>query len=298
MTQEFEKRYISKDGKRRITIYREEYADNPRDNTDEPLHCCDWSNKYSIKVNNDPSYSDARSLLNQMIVWYGKRDKIIGMLIENGKHMTDGKMTCDNSLVYDRKMKRWVLMEFGRAFDSKEFKWEEAEYFDGRKDDIDLGTLIEACLDSTIDELCYFKYWTDGIKMCSYGFGYYGEVSFNDEVSCDSEGIAWLDKDEFLKYSGCDPKSRWDGKTLKEIEWLTDELERYGDGDVYGFKYEQAVKVITNKRYPNGEHDDSEEETIEWDEKDSCWGFYEELDKMLECVIDHVGGSVDDYTEE
>lgn len=289
--EDYVKRFVTKDGKERITIYRDEHADNPRYNTDEPLHCEDWSRKYSImnKSERECHESSARDRIICLLSDYGKREAIIDMLVENGKHITDGKKVSDDALVYDKSMKRWVLMEFGRAFGSKEFTWEEVEYFDGRKDDIDLCELVEACLDSTIDDLCYFKYWTDGVKTASYSFGYNGEVSFSDEIGCDSDGICWLEKDEFLKYSGCDENKYWKGKTLREIEWLTDELEAWGDGEVYGYIAEKTVRKIVNTCYPDGEHDDTETEETEWEETDSCWGFYGNLDKSLEWILDNAG---------
>ena len=134
---EYVKRFITKDGKQRVSIVQEAYAENPRYMTDEPLHCNDWSREYSI-MNKDERdvhhYSSARSLLNQMLVWYGKREVIIDMLVENGKHMTDGKSVCNNALVYDRSMRRWVLKEHCKYYGDKEYQWYDAEYFDGRTD--------------------------------------------------------------------------------------------------------------------------------------------------------------------
>jgi hypothetical protein len=48
MANELVKRMVKKDGSQRISFYREEYAENPRYNTDEPLHCEDWSRDYTI----------------------------------------------------------------------------------------------------------------------------------------------------------------------------------------------------------------------------------------------------------
>ena len=287
--EDYVKRFVTKDGKKRVTIYREECADNPRYNTDEPLHCNDWCRNFSIMTKDERNgYSSARSLLNQMLVWYGKREVIIDALC---------KGIDNNKLVYNRSMRRWELKEYKKFFGDKEYKWYDAEWFDGRKDDIDLGTLIEACLDSTIDELCYFKYWTDGVKTASYSFGYYGEISFSDEISCDSDGICWLEKEEFLKYSGCD-EEYWKGKTLKEIEWLTDEIEAWSNNEVYGFRAEKAVRKIVNTRYPDGEHDDTESEEVDWEETDSCWGFYGELSKNLEFILSDAGFKKEDLIEE
>ena len=98
MANDFVKRFVKKDGSQRISFYRDEYAENPRDMTDEPLHCCDWSRHYSIKTKDDPSYSDARSLINQMLVWYGKREVIIDALCKGIEN---------NRLEYTRKENEW-----------------------------------------------------------------------------------------------------------------------------------------------------------------------------------------------
>lgn len=288
MEKDLVKRFIKKDGSQRISFYRDEYADNPRNMTDEPLHCCDWVRNYSITTKVDPSYSDARSLINQMLVWYGKREVIIDALCKGIEN---------NRLEYNRSARRWELKEYIKFYSEKEYKWCDAEYFDGRKDEIDLGTLVEACLDSTIDELCDEKYWTDGIKMISYGFGYYGGISFSHEVSTNSEGICWLEKDEFLKYSGC-KEEYWKEKSLDEIEFLLDELEAWGDNDVYGFVVEDCVKSVIHKEYTNSDRDDECYEHEDWEETDSCWGYYGDIDKVEGWIFEEFGLNKEDFEEE
>lgn len=288
MANDLVKRFIKKDGSQRISFYREEYAENPRYTTDEPLHCCDWVRNYSITNKVDPSYSDARSLINQMLVWYGKREVIIDALCKGIEN---------NRLEYNRSARRWELKEYVKFYSEKEYKWYDAEWFDGRKDEIDLCLLVEKCLDSTIDELCDTKYWTDGIKMMSYSFGYYGDISFYHEFSTDSEGICWLEKDEFLKYSG-HKEEYWKEKSLDEIEWLLDELNAWGDNDVYGFVVEDCIKSVIHKEYTNSDRDDEDYEHEDWEETDSCWGFYGEFDKSLDWMFESAGLSKEDFEEE
>ena len=288
MANELAKRFIKKDGSERISFYREEYAENPRYNTDEPLHCCDWGRKHSITTKADPSYSDARSLINQMLVWYGKREVIIDALCKGIEN---------NRLEYNRSARRWELKEYIKFYSEKEYEWYDAECFDGRKDEIDLGLLVEKCLDSTIDELCAPKYWTDGIKMMSYGFGYYGGISFDSEFSTDSEGICWLEKDEFLKYSG-HKEEYWNGKTLDEIEWLLDELKAWGDNEVYGFVVEDCIKSKVHKEYTNVDKEDEDYEEEEWEESDSCWGYYGDIDEVKVSMFDQAGLDINDFEED
>ena len=296
MTKDLVKRFIKKDGSQRISFYRMEYSENPRDLTDEPLHCCDWARNYSITTKVDPSYSDARSLINQMLVWYGKREVIIDALCKGIEN---------NRLEYNRSARRWELKEYVKFYSEKEYEWYDAEWFDGRKDEIDLGLLVEKCLDSTIDELCDPKYWTDGIKMMSYSFGYYGGISFDHEFSTDSEGICWLEKDEFLKYAGGDnsewvkkEEQVWKEKSLDEIEFLLKELEAWGDNDVYGFVVEDCIKSKIHKEYTNVDKEDEDYDEEEWKESDSCWGYYGELDKVEGWIFEEYGLNKEEFEEE
>ena len=85
---DYVKRFVTKDGKQRVTIYRDDYADNPRYNTDEPLHCEDWSRECTIMVKSEREShsSSARNLLEYLINNYGDEKKIIESLVTNGKN--------------------------------------------------------------------------------------------------------------------------------------------------------------------------------------------------------------------
>ena len=298
MERDLVKRFIKKDGSQRISFYREEYADNPRYNTDEPLHCEDWSRDYSIMKNkHEREYkaSSARICIERLAGEFGDYKKIIDFLVENGKHMTDGKSVCNNALVYDKSLHGWALREYTKWYGEKEYNWKDASFFDGKKYDIDLYTLLDVVLDDTIDYLAQ-NFLSDKVKIMSYGFGYNGDISFYHEFSTDSEGICWLEKDEFLKYSGND-EEYWNGKSLDEIEWLLDELKAWGDNDVYGFVVEDAVRIQGIKTYYNGEREDEPYIDTQWEESDSCWGFYGELDKRENDMFENAGLNKEDFEE-
>ena len=300
MEKDLVKRFIKKDGSQRISFYRDLYADNPRYMTDEPLHCEDWLRNFSImnKQEREYKHSDARTLICSLLGNYGKRETIIDMLIENGKHRTDGKCIVDDALVYCRSEKRWNLMKYAMHYDyetrTNKMGWYLANSYECSKNDIDLCEILEDLCDETINELCYFKYWNDGIKMMSYSFGYYGEISFSNEVSTDSEGICWLEKDEFLEYSGC-KEEYWNGKTFDEIEWLLDELKAWSDNEVYGFVVEDCIKSKVHKECTNVDKDDEDYEEEEWEESDSCWGFYGDLEKIEGFMFDSAGLNKEDF---
>ena len=133
--------------------------------------------------------------------------------------------------------------------------------------------------------------------MMSYGFGYYGGISFYNEVSTDSEGICWLEKDEFLKYSGCKEED-WKEKSLDEIEWLLDELKAWGDNEVYGFVVEDCIKSKVHKEYTNVDKEDEDYEEEEWEESDSCWGYYGDIDEVKASMFDCACLDINEFEEE
>ena len=300
MANDLVKRFIKKDGSQRISFYREEYAENPRYNTDEPLHCEDWSREYSImnKKERETKSENARDLIEYLLKNFGNGNKIISLLVENGRHLTDGKSTCNNALVYDRSAKCWTLKEYTKWYGEKDFKWKDAADFYCKREDLDVSEVLECVLESTIDFFVEQQCLTDKVKVMSYGFGYNGEISFYREFSTDSDGICWLEKDEFLKYSGC-KEEYWNGKSLDEIEWLLDELKAFGDGDVYGFVVEDAVKYKTTRKCLSGNAEDEEYEETEWEEigLNSCWGFYGELDKVEDDMFENAGLNKEEFEE-
>jgi hypothetical protein len=293
---------VKKDGSQRISFYRDEYADNPRDMTDEPLHCEDWSRDYSImnKHERENKSENARKLLEYLILTGDNcnREKFINALIDNGKKIGIDNVEFGSALVYDRPNRGYILYETSSHYWSTNTKngWYENGFYDGKKDDIDLCTIIGDVQDETID-WCAQNCLTDKVKIMSYGFGYYGEISFSHEVSTDSEGICWLEKDEFLKYSGND-EEYWNGKTLDEIEWLLDELKAWGDNDVYGFVVEDAVRIQGIKTYYNGEREDEPYIDTQWEESDSCWGYYGDIDEVKVSMFDQAGLDINDFEEE
>ena len=302
MANELVKRFITKDGKHRISIYREEYAENPRYLTDEPLHCEDWVIDYSImnKKESTNRSNGARGLLEYMVREYGDHNAIMSVLFENGKHIRDGKRNGSDALAYERSSKRWVHYVYSAHYNYEtrkyENSWYERESFDCKKEELYVDDVLDTCEDDTID---YFveKCMTDGVKLGSYYFGYNGSITFSDGADTDSVGICWLEKDEFLKYSGCSEEC-WKSKTLKDIDWLWEEIEAWGDNDVYGFVTETAVRTIINTHYPDGEREDSTREITEWEEKDSCWGFYGELDKIENDILNDAGYKLDELVED
>lgn len=300
MERDLVKRFIKKDGSQRISFYRDEYAENPRDMTDEPLHCEDWSREYSIMIKQDKESksSSARNLLEYMINNYGDYKKIIDALVDNGKNVGNKKVSCGTALVYDKSRKAWVLLGDVNCYfgSEREDGWYEYNVLDGRKYDLDICAITEDATDDAIDYLAT-TCMTDKVKMMSYNFGYYGGISFYNEFSTDSEGIAWLEKDEFLKYSG-NGEDYWKDNDCYDIEkGMIEELEAWGDNDVYGFVVEDCIKSKVHKEYTNVDKDDEDYEEEEWEESDSCWGYYGELDKVEGWIFEEFGLDINEFEE-
>ena len=301
MANDFVKRFIKKDGSQRISFYQEEYAENPRDMTDEPLHCEDWSRDYSImdKHERETKSEDAGRLIRYLLQRYGNSKEIIKVLKDNYK--SEKHDAYDNALSYDRSRREWIVWSWQPSWKDYqgnvyEAHWAEEWSFCINIYDVDIYNITDVLSDEQIDTLCDEKYWTDGIKIMSYDFGYYGGITFSHKLSTDSEGICWLEKDEFLKYSGND-EEYWNGKSLDEIEWLLDELKAWGDNEVYGFVVEDCIKSKIHKEYTNVDKEQEDYEEEEWEESDSCWGFYGELDKSLVWMFDESGLERSDFQE-
>ena len=293
---------VKKDGSQRISFYREDYAENPRDMTDEPLHCEDWSRDYSImdKHERETKSENARSWICYMLERYGNTKEIFKVLFENAK--SDKHNEGDNSLIYDKSRHEWILNYWIEPW--KDYNgaihgncWSEEVSFCCKIKDLTAWDIASYLSDEQIEVFADKKYFTDGIKIMSYGFGYNGDISFYHEFSTDSEGICWLEKDEFLKYSGND-EEYWNGKSLDEIEWLLDELKAWGDNDVYGFVVEDCIKSKVHKEYTNVDKEDEDYEEEEWEESDSCWGYYGDIDEVKVSMFDQAGLDINEFEEE
>lgn len=300
MAKDLVKRFIKKDGSQRISFYQDVYADNPRYNTDEPLHCEDWSKDYSImdKQERETKSEDAGKLIRYLLARYGDNKKIIKLLKDNYKDSEHDRY--ENGLSYDRSRKEWIVWSWQPTWKDYqgnvyEAHWTEEWSFCTNIYDVDIYNIADVLSDEQINTLCDEKYWTDGIKIMSYGFGYYGDISFYREFSTDSDGICWLEKDEFLKYSGND-EEYWNGKSLDEIEFLLDELKAWSNNEVYGFVVEDCIKSKVHKEYTNVDKNDEDYEE-EWEESDSCWGYYGELEKRMDDMFEGAGLDINEFEE-
>jgi hypothetical protein len=300
--EDYVKRYVTKDGKQRLTIYRDEHADNPRYNTDEPLHCEDWCREYSImdKKDCETKSSSALELIRYLLEKYGNVKEMVGVLRENAKKETHANG--DMKLTYDASRHEWILSYWIDKWTdySGEIhgnRWSEETSWSSKLKDLDAYDIASYLSKEMIEEFADQKYFTDAVKIGSYEFRYYGYIVFYDEFNAKSDGICWLEKEEFLKYSGC-KEEYWKSKTLKEIEWLCEEITAWSEGEVYGYVVENAVRIQGVKTYFDGEREDEPYVEEQWEEEDSCWGFYGELDKSIDWILETAGFKKEELIEE
>lgn len=97
------------------------------------------------------------------------------------------------------------------------------------------------------------------------------------------KGIAYMSKEHFDKTCGFSPGhfKDWKEQALHVMEGEIKCIEMWAWGDVKGFVLEK--KVPFTKVYADEERED--EEDIEWEEVDSCWGFYMETEELIAEVI-------------
>ena len=295
------KRFIKKDGSQRISFYQDEYAGNPRYETDFPLHCEDWSWDYSIMTKHDRETrsEDARKLLEYLILTGDNcnREKFINTLIDNGKKIGNDKVEFGSALVYDRSRRGYILYETSSHYWSTKAEngWYENGFYDGKKDDIALCIIIGDVQDEAID-WCAQNCMTDKVKIMSYGFGYYGGISFYRDFSTDSEGIAWLEKDEALK--DWIKEEYWEKEDCYDLcDGIRNELEAWAKGEVYGFVVEDAVRIQGIKTYYNGEREDESYIDTQWEQSDSCWGYYGDIDKVTIPMFDEADLDINEFEE-
>lgn len=93
-------------------------------------------------------------------------------------------------------------------------------------------------------------------------------------------GIAYMSKERYDKYVGSNGKD-WKEHSLEIIDAEIKEIEMWAWGDVKGFVLEK--KVPYTKQYHDTERED--EEDFDWEEVDSCWGYYMETDELIQDVI-------------
>ena len=96
-----------------------------------------------------------------------------------------------------------------------------------------------------------------------------------------AEGIAYCDIERFKEMCDTDTKD-WRKRAVEIMDNEANTLGKWMWGDVWGFVMER--KVYYAKHYLNSDKADCEE--AEWEEIDSCSGYYNEPDELIDLVIE------------
>lgn len=261
-------------GDHRIKIYYDTDAECPVTNWDmganyifEHLehgsywlsNCCDWKEW----VSNSREYS-MTDILQRMAAKVVEQQDIVN-------YYKAGKVK-DFRLVYNRRTHQWELQVFP-SWKGKNAEWQtECEFepsdlkaYDYRMelleplDEEDLVTLIEECAKDFV-----IKTWESS--------GY----SQGDHM----RGLAYMSKARYDKYVG-NNGTPWKEHAIELIDAEVKEIEMWAWGDVKGFVLEK--KVPYTKHYQDSNRED--EEDFDWEEVDSCWGYFMETEDLIEEVI-------------
>lgn len=186
------------------------------------------------------------------------------------KYLKDGKVDTVR-LVYNRSEHQWEyqVKTYKDGWDTyfwidpsdlkgSYYQSELVEYLD----EDDLIALIENCAKNFV-----IKTWSSS----GYSQGDY------------LEGVAYTTKECFDKYCGFNSKKykTWQEQAIKIIDAEVEEIGMWAWGDVKGFVLEKKVpftKVFDDK-------DREDEEDYEWEEVDSCWGYFMETEELIKEVM-------------
>lgn len=175
-------------------------------------------------------------------------------------------------LTYNRHERQWELqhkcgwgMYKGEWITDLEIEPSDLKAYDYRSELVeqlekdDLIALIDSCAKDFV-----IKEW----GSCGYSQGDY------------LNGIAYMSKERYDKMVGNTDKP-WKEHALELIDLEVKEIGMWAWGDVKGFILEK--KIPFTKVYDDDDRED--EADFEWEEVDSCWGYFMETEELINEVI-------------
>ena len=223
---------------------------------------CDWKEWCS-----NPRNESVESILRDMAAEQVKQDDII-------KFIKQGKVY-GSRLAYNRSTHLWEVQgRYGRSGGG--YSWEaeheiepadlkNADYRDELLENFEEEELVALIQEYAKDFV--LETW----DSCGYSQG--------DHM----RGIAYTTKERFDKYCGFNPKhyKTWQEQAKTIIEGEVKEIEMWAWGDVKGFVLEK--KVPYTKHFQDSNRED--EDDFDWEEVDSCWGYFMETEDLINKVI-------------
>ena len=93
-------------------------------------------------------------------------------------------------------------------------------------------------------------------------------------------GVAFVTKERYDKYHG-DKAESWKDVAQECIDGEVKCIEKWMWGDVIGYQLERKVRFKKVYEDPGKDNEDG----YEWEEVDSCWGYYMEPEELIEEII-------------
>lgn len=260
-------------GDYRITIERDDYATCPTKDWEMLGHFI-WEFNDGPRGMELSPYSDTEDLscdprsleeaLKDLVCKYVSQKNII-------KYINSSE--CDDLFFkYDKSGKTWSLYSYDRRT-GKTSEWSL----------LDLKP-YEYHGEDCAEEICDILGEEDFKHLL---YHYQKEIAFTEFSSsgyCQgayADGIAYCDIERFKYLRGTDTK-KWRERAVEMMKGESKILGKWMWGDVIAFVLEKKEKFT--KHYKNDEKTDVE--TFEWEAIDSCCGYYEEPDELIQMVID------------
>ena len=226
---------------------------------------CNWEEYSGGRNLRDNSMSD---ILQRMAADVVEQTDIIA-------HYKAGKMK-DVRFIYNRHTRMWELQHYLR-WKGANANWAtqlEIEPYELKEDADYRMELLEGLEEEDLLAIIQ-KYAKDFVIKEWSSSGY----SQGDHM----RGIAYMSKEHFDKTCGFSHGhyKDWKEQALHVIDGEIKSIEMWAWGDVKGYVLER--KVPFTKVYADEERED--EEDIEWEEVDSCWGYYMETEELIAEVI-------------
>lgn len=269
MSYEFEKKEI---GEYRITIYQDDCPECP---------CSEWdmvgvhlfaSGRRLSEASNyeelfDTSNHSLADAVCKLACQYVPQKKFIEYI---------NSPLCDSlRFRYDRSDHDWNLERYYK-FGNNGDGWNLVQYFAPDEVKGDIRCELSEVLDE--EDFIYL------LSNCQ------SEIAVHEWSSCGyrqgdyAEGFSYCTKERFIeRYSSA--TRDWQKRAASAMESETECIGKWMWGDVLGFVLEKKVRYT--KVYEDSERED--ENDYDWEEVDSCWGYYCDADELIKKVIDEHG---------
>ena len=264
-------------GDYRITIYPDYDAECPVTNRDmgacyifehpergryELYSDCDWKKWVS-----DIREESVASILQRIAAEVVTQEDII-------KYYKAGKVE-NVRFRYDRHERQWKL-EYKPTWRCADADWQselDVEPYELKAHDYRMELLEQMDED---DYVALIQECAKDFVLQTWGSSGYCQ---GDHI----RGIAYISKERFDKRCGFNPQKykTWQEQALEIIDAEVEEIGMWAWGDVKGFVLEK--KVSFTKVFDDNDRED--EEDYEWEEVDSCWGYFMETEELIKEVM-------------